>query len=305
MTREELNEDKQEKIIKEENRKVRKQVIKKFIKYTVILIIFLYAFFFYAENVSTVKIVVNEERIISTKIPDSFNGLKVIHFSDLHYGSNIDKDKVKEVVSIINKRKPDIVVFTGDLIDKSIELSNKEQEALITELQKIDSPLGKYAIIGDEDKDNYSTIMNQSNFVVLNNEYDLIYNKTNDALLISGFSSSLNKIIDINKSLDYFNYDFANTNIYSIGLLHEPDSADDIIKTHQMDLLLAGHSHNGNIRIPFVGSISKRDGAKKYDQAYYKIGNTRLYVSSGIGTEDNGIRLFCRPSINFYRLSNS
>ena len=223
----------------------------------------------------------------------------------MHYGSNIDKEKVKEVVSIINKRKPDIVVFTGDLIDKSVELNNKEQEALITELQKIDSPLGKYAIIGDEDKDNYSTIMNQSNFVVLNNEYDLLYNKTNDAILISGFSSSLNKIIDINKSLDYFNYDFANTNIYSIGLLHEPDSTDDILKNHQIDLLLAGHSHNGNIRIPFVGSLSKRDGAKKYDQAYYKIGNTKLYVSSGIGTEDNGIRLFCRPSINFYRLSNS
>ncbi|MDO4995603.1 MAG: metallophosphoesterase [Bacilli bacterium] len=305
MTREELNEDKQEEILKEENRKARKKVIKKIVKYTVILIIFLYAFFFYAENVSTVKIVVNEERITNTKIPISFNGLKIIHFSDLHYGSNIDKDKVKEVVTLINKRKPDIVVFTGDLIDKSIELDNKEQESLITELQKIDSPLGKYAIIGDEDKDNYSTIMNQCNFVVLNNEYDLVYNKTNDALLITGFSSSLNNTIDINKALDYYNLDFANTNIYSIGLLHEPDSTDDILNIHQMDLLLAGHSHNGNVRIPFIGSVTKRNGAKKYDQAYYKINNSKLYISSGIGTQDNGIRLFCRPSINFYRLSNS
>lgn len=305
MTREELNEDKQEEIYKEENRKTRKQVIKKIVKYTILLTIFLYSFFFYAENVSTTRIVVNENRIISNKIPSSFNGTKIIHFSDLHYGSNIDINKVKEIVSIINKRKPDIVLFTGDLIDKSIELNNKEQESLITELQKINSPIGKYAVIGDEDKENYATIMNQSNFTVLNNEYDLIYNKTNDAILLSGFSSSLKKNIDINKGLDYFNLDVANSNIYSIALLHEPDFADEIIKAHSMDLLLAGHSHNGNIRIPFIGSISKKDGAKKYDQAYYKINNSSLYVSSGLGTEDNGIRLFCRPSINFYRLSNS
>lgn len=305
MTREELNEDKQEEIYKEENRKARKEVIKKIVKYTIILVIFLYSFFFYAENVSTTKIIVNETRITNNKIPTSFNGMKIIHFSDLHYGSNIDINKVKEIVSIINKRKPDIVVFTGDLIDKNVELNNKDQEALITELQKINSPIGKYAVIGDEDKDNYATIMNQSNFTVLNNEYDLIYNKTNDAILLTGFASSLNKTIDINKGLDYFNLDVANTNIYSIALLHEPDSTDEIIKVHPMDLLLSGHSHNGNIRIPFIGSISKKDGAKKYDQAYYNINNSLLYVSSGLGTEDNGIRLFCRPSINFYRLSNS
>lgn len=305
MTREELNEDKQEEIFKEENRKVKKQVIKKIIKYTILFIVLLYAFFFYAENVSTTRIIVNEKRITNNRIPSSFNGMKIIHFSDLHYGSNIDLDKVKEIVSIINKRKPDIVVFTGDLIDRSIELNNKEQESLIKELQKIDSPLGKYAVIGDEDKDNYSTIMNQSNFIVLNNEYDLLYNKTNEAILLTGFSSSLNKTIDINKAMDYYNLDVANSNIYSIGLLHEPDSTDDILNVHSIDLLLAGHSHNGNIRIPFLGSISKRDGAKKYDQAFYNIGDTNLFISSGLGTQDNGIRLFCRPSINFYRLSNS
>lgn len=305
MTREELNEDKQEEIYKEENRKARKEVIKKIVKYTIILVIFLYSFFFYAENVSTTKIIVNETRITNNKIPTSFNGMKIIHFSDLHYGSNIDINKVKEIVSIINKRKPDIVVFTGDLIDKNVELNNKDQEALITELQKINSPIGKYAVIGDEDKDNYATIMNQSNFTVLNNEYDLIYNKTNDAILLTGFASSLNNAIDINKGLDYFNIDIANANIYTIALLHEPDSTDDILEAHKEDLLLAGHSHNGNIRIPFIGAISKRDGARNYDQAFYEIGNSKLYISSGLGTQNNGIRLFCRPSINFYRLSNS
>ena len=72
-----------------------------------------------------------------------------------------------------------------------------------------------------------------------------------------------------------------------------------------MDLLLAGHSHNGDIKIPYIGPIIKKDGAKKYNDEYYKVNNTLLYISSGIGTKNNSVRLFCRPSINFFRLSNS
>jgi predicted MPP superfamily phosphohydrolase len=76
------------------------------------------------------------------------------------------------------------------------------------------------------------------------------------------------------------------------------------MSNYTTDLFLAGHSHNGNIRIPFINkSIYKVEGAKKYDQDYYKIKNSNLYISSGLGTT-NGIRLFCRPSINFFRLSN-
>ena len=68
--------------------------------------------------------------------------------------------------------------------------------------------------------------------------------------------------------------------------------------------LLMGHSHNGNIRLPFIGAISKVDGAKKYDQEYYKIKNSELFISSGMGTNGPGFRLFCRPSFNFVRVSN-
>lgn len=305
MTREELNGDKQAEIFKEEKWKKRKNKIKKFIKISLIIIVFLYCFFFYAENYSTSKIIVKEKRIINERIPNSFNGIKIIHFSDLHYGSNIDYDKLKEIVKIINYRNPDLVFFTGDLIDKNYVLESKEQEKLILELQKISSSLGKYAVFGNEDVENYSTIMNQSNFIVLNNEYDLIYNKTNEAILLSGFSSSLNNKIDINKSLDYYNKETANSNIYSIALFHEPDAAEEILNVHPLDLLLAGHSHNGNVRIPYLGSFMKIDGAKKYNQSYYRINNSELFITSGLGTQNGGIRLFCRPSINFFRLSNS
>ena len=89
-------------------------------------------------------------------------------------------------------------------------------------------------------------------------------------------------------------------------MIHEPDSTNDIINSYNTDLLPAGHSHNGNIRIPFLKySPFKKNGAKKYDQDYYKIRNTKLFISSGLGTNSSsGIRLFCRPTMNLFRLSN-
>lgn len=303
MTREELNEGIQKEIEKEQSIETRKKIIKLIIKWTFILTIFATLFFTYTTYISTVKIGVREYRIKNSKIPDNFNGLKIIQLSDLHFGSTMFNEDVKKIRKLANERKPDIVVFTGDLINKNYDLNSKEQEKLINELAKIDASLGKYAILGDEDNEKVSTIFNQSNFTILRNEYDLIYKDSNTPILLIGISSN-KKEQDIDKAYSYFLEDNHNSNVYTISLLHEPDTVDDILTTHPTDLFLAGHSHNGNIRIPIVNySFFKVEGAKKYDQDYYKLNNSRIYISSGLGTKD-GIRLFCRPSINFFRLSN-
>ena len=131
MTREERNEDIQKEIFKEENQaKVKKWMIRTF-KFLFIVIVLFVSFFFYNTYVATSSFIVKEERIIDSKLPDNFNGLKVIQFSDLHYGSTIDSKKLKKIVKMINKRNPDIVLFTGDLISKKNDISNKEQEKLI------------------------------------------------------------------------------------------------------------------------------------------------------------------------------
>ena len=70
------------------------------------------------------------------------------------------------------------------------------------------------------------------------------------------------------------------------------------------NFLEISHSHNGTIRIPFLKyPLIKEENAIKYNQDYYKLNSSELYISSGLGSE-KGIRLFCRPSINFFRLSN-
>ena len=299
MTREELNKQMHEEINEENKVKKNKGIIKFTIKSTIFLIVFFTLFYTYTTYVSTVKIGVREYRITNKKIPSSLNGLKIIHLSDLHFGSTMFNENVKEIEKITNKRKPDIVVFTGDLINKDYKLSSKEQEKLIKYLKGIDASLGKYAILGDQDDELVSTIFNQSDFTILRNEYELIYKNNNDSIMLIGLTA---KDQDIDKAYSYFKEENHNSNIYTITLVHKPDSADEIV-SHPTDLILAGHSHNGNIRIPFINyPLYQYEGAKKYNQEYYKIGNTKLFISSGLGTT-NGFRLFCRPTINFFRIS--
>ena len=173
-TRTERNEEKQKEIIKEENRELRKKIVLTSLKVIFIVIIVSISFFLYTTYISSKLITVKEERITDEKIPESFDGLKIIQLSDIHYGSTIFIDDIQKLVELINRRNPDLVVFTGDLINKDYKLKSKEQEKLINELKKIKSTIGKYAIFGEEDKEQFTTIMNQSNFTILNNSYEFI-----------------------------------------------------------------------------------------------------------------------------------
>lgn len=307
MTREEINHKKQQRISMENEKELASSIIKKIMKIILILFIAGIIFFAYTTYVSTAIFHVREYRIINSKIPDNFNGIKIIQFSDLHYGSNIFDENIKKIKKEINKRKPDIIVFTGDLIDKNYKITKEEKETLAKKLKGLDAKLGKYAILGNEDNEDITTIYNQSDFITLKNEYDLIYNKNNNPILLIGLSSKINKEQNIQAAYSYFEQENINNNIYTITLVHEPDSTIDILKYNDnTDLILAGHSHNGNVRIPFVNiPLETVKEAKVYNEEYYKINNTDLYISSGLGTNNkSGIRLFCRPTISLYRLSN-
>ena len=67
--------------------------------------------------------------------------------------------------------------------------------------------------------------------------------------------------------------------------------------------VFAGHSHNGQINIPYIKKLLLPEGSKKYYNNYYKVNNTNLYISSGLGESNINFRLFNKPSINFYRIN--
>lgn len=290
----------------EEEKKIerRKKRIILVLKIALILILVFIAVYFYTKYSSTTGIIVKEKRIINEKIPDNFEGIKIIQFSDLYYGSTIYEDEVKNLVRIINSRKPDIVLFTGNLIDKNYKLKLKEQEKLINELSKIDPTIGKYAVTGRYDKDSFVTIMNQSNFKTLDNEYDLVYEEGTTPILLVGLSSLLQDKRDIDKAYNYFNEETHNSDIFTISMMSETDDLGDILSKYNNDLVVAGNSLNGEVNL-FGHSLFTKKGSSKYKDEYYKVGKTKIFVSSGIGSPDLGFRLFARPSINFFRISKN
>ena len=277
--------------------------MKKFFKWLIIIFLILLLIIIYARYIGTMGFRTNEIVIDDKNIPTNYDGLKIVHFTDIHYNRAINIKKIKDIVKEINLINPDIVVFTGDLIDKDVTLTNKDYDELINTLKDIKTKYGKYAILGNhdyKDKDKVINVFSLSNFIYLDNSSDIIYNENNEAIFIGGLNSLTYNEADINKVMSYFdNHDDIS---YKIILAHEPDITKDITTNYQVNLILAGHSHGGQIRLPLIGALYTPPYSKEYYEGHYKINDTNLYISSGIGVSTVNYRLWNRPSINFYRL---
>ena len=279
--------------------------MKRLLKWFLIIFIILFLIIVYARYVGTMGFKTKEYTLYSKDIPDGFDGIKIVHFSDLHYNRALSIKKIKNIVDEINLINPDIVVFTGDLIDKDVSLTDKDYNNLTNLLLKINAKYGKYAVLGNHDyiadMDKVISVYDGSNFKYLDNDYDIIYDKNDDEIFIGGINTVSYDMDDIDKTMSYFKN---NDDIpYKIILVHEPDISDKIVKDYSVNLILAGHSHNGQIRLPIIGPIYTPPHSKKYYDNYYDINGTSLYISSGIGVSTINYRLWNRPSINFYRIN--
>ena len=146
--------------------------------------------------------------------------------------------------------------------------------------------------------------MESADFKVLNNSFDLIYYKGYTPIYIGGLSSYLTTKIDLDSTLSYFNDEEDRDMIYKIMLVNESDGVDEILKyKSDIDLILSGNTLGGVINVPFYGPLFKEEGSSKYIKDYYEIGNTKIFVSGGVGTTGLNMRLFNYPSINLYRLN--
>lgn len=267
------------------------------------LIIVVVTIFLYAKYRGIKGLIVKEYRVESEILTSNFSGLKIVHFSDLLYKSTVDKDDVKNLVKRINELKPDIVVFTGDLINKNAKITNEDIEFLEEELESISVKIGKYAIYGDEDYsvESYKTIMEKGKFKILNNSYDEIFYKNNDSMFIVGLPSSLKEEVKLEEAFAFYKEDEKRK--FIIVLVHDGKTIKFLDEsTYEVDLVLGGHSLNGSVVIPYYGGVFIDDGSYKYYQEHYSKGITDIYISSGIGTNKYPYRIFNKPSFNLYRL---
>lgn len=283
---------------------MKKVKVRLWVKIVIFIIIFTSIVFVYGVYIEPNTYKINEYNVIDSKLPNNFYGFKVAHISDIKYNSTIDKAKLKEIVEEINLLKPDIVIISGDLFSKNVKYKDKDYKELKEILKSIDYNIGKYAIKGDSDLKikKWEEVITDSDFIDLNDSYELIYDSGIDPMLIVGISSNYKKN-HIKDSLTKINNDIKEGYKYSILVMHEPDFIKDIDYS-KYNLILAGHTLNGQVRLPFIGGIINNKYSKIYNEDYYKLNSTNLYISNGLGVEKYKFRMFNTPSVNFYRLRN-
>ncbi|NFI55039.1 metallophosphoesterase [Clostridium botulinum] len=282
------------------------RILKKILKrifITIILIpaicfgIFAYSIYVEPNLLSVKNIEINNSSNIKNE-----DTIKIAQISDIHLGEYYTIDKLEKLVNKVNSQNVDIIVFTGDLFDN---VSKFEDTSKVTPiLKKLNAKIGKYAIYGNHDygggaKNIYKNVMEDSGFKILVNDQANVKLDSGKTISILGLDDALLGNPDVEKTAR--NIKESN---YNLVLLHEPDLSDKFV-SYNIDLILAGHSHGGQVKIPFLGEIVTPPLAEKYKDGLYNLNtqrNTQLYVNSGIGNTKMPFRFMNVPEVSIFEI---
>jgi len=251
-------------------------------------------------------------------LPDSFNGFKIVQISDFHIGSFVESEnEVERIVAMINSSEPDIVVFTGDMVNNL----GREMDCFVDILANIESKYGKYAILGNHDYGDYTKwdIEEQKvqNHIHLKENiakagFQILLNE-NTEIEINGSSISLIGVENWGHPPfpRYGNLKKAMQGVDSdslkILLSHDPSHWDaKVLGKTNIDLTLSGHTHGMQFGIDIPG-FKWSPIQYKYSRwaGLYEQNNQYLYVNRGIGYIGLATRIGIRPEIAVIKLSRT
>ena len=261
---------------------------------------------------------IHRQKLYIQNLPNVFSGLKIIQISDIHSGSFISEDPLKSVVNLINNENPDIVFFTGDLVNEISE----EALPFINVLSKIVAPMGVYSILGNHDYGDYfydkddvdskrhnyqlmKSIHKKMGWKLLLNENHII-TKDNNSLAIIGVENWGNQA----RFQKYGDIDKAKIGCESCNvkmlLTHDPSHWEaQVLKNHaDIDVTFSGHTHGMQFGIKIPG-FKWSPSQYLYDQwaGLYKKASQQIYVNTGIGFIGYPGRVGILPEITVFELT--
>jgi predicted MPP superfamily phosphohydrolase len=255
----------------------------------------------YAAEIARHELSVEQHALHLPRLPETFRGMRVVQISDFHYAEFSEGYFLRDMVERVNRLRPDMVLLTGDFVSfgplpKSFARRHAAGCAEI--LSKIECPL-RYAIMGNHDcsvgeKYVIGPLRENGIPVLLNQAVPL--ERGGQRLWLAGLDSA-----DQGKSRPEQAIPRAGGEPV-IVLAHEPDILPEIAK-YKADLVLSGHTHGGQVRLPFLPPLVLPPLGKKYVQGLFHYGDTQLYVNRGIGTVGLPIRLNCPPEITVLTLT--
>lgn len=252
---------------------------------------------YYAFKVEPYRLTLNEHQVQSVASEEK---LKLVQISDLHIKKDYTAKHLEKVVQKVNEQSPDFIVFTGDLYDNYSNYQDNEQVA--SKLAHLRARYGKIAIWGNRDYGGgasriYENMMQQAGFSLLRNENLVVGTSQGRSILFTGLDDALLGNPVLPPTVEEMN-----GTAYDILLTHEPD---EVIQYQGKgyELILSGHSHGGQVNIPFFPQVQKKAAAvmghaNRYTGGLYTLDTgEKLYVNTGIGTTHLSARFGVLPEI--------
>ena len=226
-----------------------------------------------------------------------FDGLRLAQISDIHIESGSMAENLPALCEMVNRQKADVICLTGDYISYTY---GRQEEPLYQGLKALRAPLGVFAVMGNHDQwagiDQPRRALRRAGIRELRNEV-VTLRRGGDQLHICGVDDLLEGPGDLEPVRAALPADGC-----ALVLVHEPDYADAVSSCKRFDLMLSGHSHGGQICLPFGRVVHVPSMANKYPAGLYRVNQMQLYTNRGLGTVGLPIRLFCRPEITVFTL---
>ena len=259
----------------------------------------------YAGEISRHEIDVVERPIAIRNLPTPFHGFRVVQLSDIHLDEFTEPWFLERVVKRVNALAPNMVLLTGDFVTMgafNFAARNHAAHRCAEVLATLSCPL-RYACLGNHDTGVGASIVIQAlkdqGIPLLVNQYDAIDLK-GSRLWISAVDDPGTSHPNLDLTIP------AQPSAPVILMAHEPDYANDVIEHPRfpsIDLMLSGHAHGGQVRLPFLGPLILPPMGRDYPEGHFRFSHMQLYVNRGIGTVGLPFRLNCPPEITVLTLN--
>lgn len=241
------------------------------------------------------------------RLPAAWDGLRIAQLSDFHYDDYFSAVPLRKAVETLNRLQPDIILLTGDFVTVPAFSPERKKAADVIEpctqlLAQLKAKLGVYACLGNHDAatdpDRIVRVLESHNIKVLRN-HSISLEKDEKRLWLAGVDDVIEATADLDLTLQKIPADEP-----VVLMAHEPDFATRVAK-YPVDLQLSGHSHGGQVRIPFIGAPVLPELGVKFPKGLYQVGKLTLYTNVGIGTVRLPVRFACPPEITVLTLKSS
>jgi hypothetical protein len=267
-------------------------------KITVIAIALLTCCYIYGSKIEPNWIEVVPIQLTIPNLTPAFEEFKIVQISDLHLSRFMPDKRLDRIIKLVNQQQPDAIAITGDIITEGQSVNFQRIEEKLSQLV---SKSGTLAVLGNHDHwskatDKLKQALVHSNIINLDNQVYVIERGT-EKLAVAGIDDPFWGQGDLDKVIPQLPDDNA-----AVLLVHEPDYLEKIAKTHKFALQLSGHSHGGQIRIPFLAPLVLPYGGKRYFVGLNQVEDTVEYTNRGLGMTGLPFRFNSRPEITVFTL---